>query len=305
MGAAAEAIVVSSTEEAIEYRRGLDPKDPDQAYKLCSVLAKTGLYAVRSTEEALARMMTGRELGLTAMQSLRGLFVIESKQGAKVGIDATLMHALCLQSPSCEQFLCTSESDTRVEYTIKRKGWSVEQKIVWTIEDAVRAKLLNRGDDGGKDNNWNKYPRQMLHARCKADGARRVFPEKLFGLYTVDELVDNAFIDPTSQSTKPANDADVHNAEKAMDDMERLQQQLLSAIKAASTDEERGQVRAAIKKAVDSASLDGPYADKVKEAYNAKFPPKQGARGKAVHVDAPAVSDFERAATEPPPPEAG
>jgi hypothetical protein len=58
-----------------------------------------------------------------------------------------------------------------------------EVAITWTIKMAEQAGLL------GKDN-WKKYKRAMLAARCIAEGIRACFPACLSGLYTVEEVQD-------------------------------------------------------------------------------------------------------------------
>ena len=78
-----------------------------------------------------------------------------------------------------EYFACIDESETSVTYETKRIGSPHPQRCTWTIQDANRAGL------GG--DNWKKYPRAMLKARCKAALARDVYPDVLAGCYEEDE----------------------------------------------------------------------------------------------------------------------
>jgi hypothetical protein len=41
----------------------------------------------------------------------------------------------------------------------------------------------------GKEN-WKKYPKEMMRARCLAYGVRAYFPEVLMGMYTDTEIID-------------------------------------------------------------------------------------------------------------------
>lgn len=267
------AIVPSAQATLDSYRRGLEPNDIQQAFVIAQTLAKTRLFGITSPEDAIARIMTGRELGLTTMQSVRGVYSFDGK----VGLYAAVMHALCLQAPECEGFYCVFESDEKVTYCVKRKG-QPPREISWTIEDAARAKLLAKGDDS----NWHKYPRRMLHARCKADGAREVFPERMFGMLSREEMLDGTAIDvphaPVSVDSAPSVAMPIQNAEA----------ELLGRIEKASTDAEKKAVRAAIKAAIDAGDLVGPAVDQVRGAYNAKFPTTKRAEPAQAPPPAPA-----------------
>ncbi len=59
-----------------------------------------------------------------------------------------------------------------------------ELTITWNMERAKQAGLnLNK-------QNWKQYPRQMLAARCIAEGVRALYPACLDGLYLVEEVQD-------------------------------------------------------------------------------------------------------------------
>lgn len=54
----------------------------------------------------------------------------------------------------------------------------------WNLERARKAGLnINR-------ESWQKYPRQMLSARCLAEGVRALYPACLDNLYLVEEVQD-------------------------------------------------------------------------------------------------------------------
>lgn len=252
------AIVVSHEATIDSYRRGLEPADIDGAYRIGKAIFAAGLYGLKSAEDGLARIMTGRELGLTAMQSLRGLYSVEGK----IGLDASLMHALALQSPLCDQFECTGETNDSVTYTLRRKGWREPQVVTWTLAMAEQAGLLNRGGSEGakRNNNWNKYPKAMLHARCKADGARRVFPEVLFGIQTIEELRDMADNRDSREAVTDADD-EANAARQLADD-------LIESVRSARTKEERRQVRARIDEVTRSGELVGQELKRVIGVFN-------------------------------------
>ena len=55
----------------------------------------------------------------------------------------------------------------------------------FTIEDANRAELTNT-----KNDNWRKYPQNMLWARMMSNAIRILCPEIIYGSYTPEEIQD-------------------------------------------------------------------------------------------------------------------
>jgi hypothetical protein len=93
----AHALVIS---QHAEFKHALEPTSLDSAYPVATLAAKIGIGGVRSPEEALIRIMHGRTLGITAMQALRFVYVVNRRPS----VDSTLMRALCLSHPDCEEF---------------------------------------------------------------------------------------------------------------------------------------------------------------------------------------------------------
>ena len=83
-----------------EFKHALEPTSLDSAYRVATLAAKIGIGGVRSPEEALIRIMHGRTLGITAMQALRFVYVVNGRPS----VDSTLMRALCQSHPDREEF---------------------------------------------------------------------------------------------------------------------------------------------------------------------------------------------------------
>jgi hypothetical protein len=83
----AHALVIS---QHAEFKHALEPTSLDSAYRVATLAAKIGIGGVRSPEEALIRIMHGRTLGITAMQALRFVYVVNGRPS----VDSTLMRAL-------------------------------------------------------------------------------------------------------------------------------------------------------------------------------------------------------------------
>ena len=131
--------------------------------------------------DVLAIVMTGRELGLEPMQSIRGIHIIEGK----ASLSSDLMGALVKRSSACEYLAIAESTDTVATYKTKRKGEPEPTVMSFTIEQARQAGCLSKA-------NWTKYPAAMLRARALAAICRAVYPDICLGLYDADsgEIVE-------------------------------------------------------------------------------------------------------------------
>lgn len=155
-----------------------EPSDVSSAFDLAKILVESKLLprSLSTPAAAFTVIMAGRELGLTAMQSLRSLHVIEGKPV----MSADLMVALCLRSSVCESFRLIESTDKVATYEATRKG-EKPVRLSWTKEQAAAAGLLGKA-------NWKNHLPDMLRARCKAALARIVFPDLMLGIYDADEI---------------------------------------------------------------------------------------------------------------------
>lgn len=159
-----------------------EPASIDDALRMAEVLCASGLMpkGVNRPEAAFFLIATGRELGLTALQSIRALHIIEGKPS----MSADLMAALVKRSAQCEAFRIVKSTAQTATYATVRRGEG-ETVMSFTIEDAATAGLAGKGT-------WQKYPAAMLRARCAAALARAVYPDVLLSVYETDELSDAA-----------------------------------------------------------------------------------------------------------------
>ncbi len=160
--------------------RAFEPRDIDEGFHMAKLLVLSGLLprGVQRPEAAFAIIAAGRELGLTAMQSLRSIHIIEGKPT----LSADLVAALCKSRPDiCQYFRLVESTDKVARYETLRRGEPCPTPMSFTWEDATRAGVT------GKDN-WKKYPAAMLRARCITALARAVYPDLAMGVYDPDEV---------------------------------------------------------------------------------------------------------------------
>lgn len=132
--------------------------------------------AVNTPEKALAIMQTGKELGLGPMQALRSIHIIEGKPT----MSADLIAGLALARVPGAHLRVTETTNLVCRIEAARQGQE-PTKFSFSIEDAKAAGLT------GKDN-WRKYPRAMLRARCLTEACRAMFPDAVAGIFDPDEL---------------------------------------------------------------------------------------------------------------------
>lgn len=142
------------------------------------VLVRSGFLpkSIKTAEQALAVMQTGKELGIGPMQALRSINVIEGKPTMSAELIAGLVLAripgAVLRVAETTDKLCVVQAARPGQpVTVFRFSW----------EDATRAGINSK-------HNWKTYPAAMLRARCLTAAARAIFPDATMGLYDPDEL---------------------------------------------------------------------------------------------------------------------
>lgn len=159
--------------------QGFEPSNLPELYQLSETLSHSSMIpqALRGKPADIAIvLMTGRELGLSVMQSLRSIHVINGR-GV---LSSDLIAGLCLRSPACKYFRLVSSDAKAATYETHREGSPEPVRLSFTVDQARQANLT------GKDT-WKAYPDAMLRARCAAALARAVYPDLVAGLYDTDE----------------------------------------------------------------------------------------------------------------------
>jgi len=160
-------------------KAAFEPATLTEALHVSQVLVASRLLprSITTPEAAFAVIATGRELGLSAMQSLRAIHIVEGKPT----LSADLMVALVKRSPECGFFRLVESTGERATYETQRRGEPGPTRLSFTIEEARAAGAANK-------DNWRKFPAAMLRARAASGLARAVFPDLVLGVYDPDEL---------------------------------------------------------------------------------------------------------------------
>jgi hypothetical protein len=148
----------------------------DQVERMALAVAKSGLFGVKTPDQAMALMLIAQAEGLHPAIAARDYHVINGRPTLKADAMLARFHS------AGGSVRWGEYTDRRVVGTFSHpQGGSVE--IEWTLDMAMAAGLT-------KNPTWKSYPRQMLRARCISEGIRTVFPGVVVGTYTPEEAED-------------------------------------------------------------------------------------------------------------------
>jgi len=134
-------------------------------------------------ESCMLAIQHGSEVGLSPMQSLQSIAVINGRP--TIWGDAAL--ALVQSSPVCEYVKEYTEGqgdNLTAVCEAKRRGYPAPTVSRFSMADAKRAGLA------GKAGPWSAYPERMLALRARGFALRNAFADALRGLITAEEAQD-------------------------------------------------------------------------------------------------------------------
>jgi RecT family len=160
----------------------MSESDWDRTMVRAETYVQSGLLptSIKTPQQAIVIIETGRELGLPPMLALRSIHVINGRPTLSADLMASLVQREIDRHKDGElRVLPPTAEECSVNY--RRWGWGEGHSYTYTIQDAQRAGLAT-GDT------WKKHPAAMLRARATAAVCRMAFPDVVAGLYAVEEL---------------------------------------------------------------------------------------------------------------------
>jgi hypothetical protein len=166
--------------------RGLALASFDDAFRFSQMVSKSE-FAPKDfrgkPESCMLAIQAGSEVGLSPMQSLQSIAVINGRP--TIWGDAAM--ALVQSSPVCEYIKEYVEGDGDALVAVceaKRKGYPSPTVVRFSVADAKKAGLW------GKSGPWQQYPARMLTLRARGFALRNAFADALRGLITAEEARD-------------------------------------------------------------------------------------------------------------------
>lgn len=139
-------------------------------------IAKSGLFGVKTPDQALALMLICQAEGLHPAIAARDYDIIQGRPAKKA--EAMLRSFLEAGGKVEWHQLDDKIADATFSHA---QGGSV--RISWDMERGKQAGLASK-------DMWKKFPRQMLRSRCISEGVRTVYPSATSGMLAPEEAQD-------------------------------------------------------------------------------------------------------------------
>jgi len=211
--------------------------------KMATIGNKSGLFGVKTAEQAAALMLIAQAEGTSPALALRDYHVI----GGRPTLKADAILARFQQAGGKVRWLKLTEQEATAVFSHPAGG---DVEISWTLEMARKAQLLGNGT-------WQKYSRAMLRSRCISEGVRTVYPGVVCGVYTPEEIesIDAAPVRIAATSVPApapvaeleyvaAPEVTVQMAIASAETIEALRKAFTSAMRSAQSEEEKAELTA-------------------------------------------------------------
>jgi hypothetical protein len=175
-----------TTEISTQRASGLALQSFDDAFRFSKMVAASEFAPKdfkNKPESCLLAIQHGSEVGLSPMQSLQSIAVINGRP--TIWGDAAL--ALVQACPVCEyvrEYMEGEGDSLTAVCEAKRQGYPSPSVSRFSVADAKKASLW------GKTGPWTQYPSRMLQLRARGFALRNAFADALRGLVTAEEAQD-------------------------------------------------------------------------------------------------------------------
>ncbi len=177
--------------------KALVPVDFDGAFRIANVVHRAGMApkTLNTLEKVMVAILHGLEVGLTPMNALQSIAVINGRPTIWGDGAIGLIRASGLLEWMKESFEGEGENLVAV-CIVKRKGEPQPVRGEFSWKDAKKANLL------AKDGPWQTYPRRMMQMRARWP-LRDVFADVLKGLSLREEVEDMERKDAPAVEAQP------------------------------------------------------------------------------------------------------
>lgn len=155
--------------------------DPIQAIQVMGeMIAGSGMFGCQKVEQGMVLAMQCLAEGKAPLELAKTYHIIEGKLSMRA--DAMLGGYLAKGG----KVKWTERTDKRVAAIWTCDGNDVE--IAVSFDEMVKNGVA--GTAGKIKQNWQRFPRQMLTARCISEAVRLLMPQIVSGIYTPEEISD-------------------------------------------------------------------------------------------------------------------
>lgn len=171
--------------------RALVPQDMDGAWRMAGAVHAGGIvpYGIDTREKAMIAIMHGLEIGLTPMNAMQSIAVINGKPTIYGDAAIGLVRASGLMEWIKETI--EGEGDAMMaRCVVKRKNEAEPITGEFSVADAKVAGLWTKTGKNGQATPWQTYPKRMLKFRARAFALRDGFADVLKGMHIREEVED-------------------------------------------------------------------------------------------------------------------
>jgi len=166
----------------MEEEKGLQVQALIEPMALGDVFFKSGMFPdIKSQAQAVVKILAGKELGLSPMEAMNSLYMVNNH----IAITAKIIASKIKKSGKYD-YTVNKLDDKECSISFFEIKGDTKEKLgdsVFTFQDAAKAGLVNK-------DNWKNYPKNMLFARALSNGSRWYCPDATTGFYSVEELED-------------------------------------------------------------------------------------------------------------------
>lgn len=155
--------------------------------RMATAVAQSGLFGVKTPEQAMALMLVAQAEGLHPAIAARDYDIIQGRPAKK----SEAMMRSFIANGGRVRWLKLDDTCAEATFSHAQGG---EVTIKWDIPRAATAGLTSK-------DMYKKYPRQMLRARCISEGVRTVCPMATSGMYVPEEVLEMEPHTPTGAQT--------------------------------------------------------------------------------------------------------
>lgn len=166
----------SSQQYAVEVMPLMNDEEIRRTWRVSQALAASGMFKdARQAEQAFAKILLGRDLGLSPTQAMTGINIVEGKPE----IAAVTLASFVRRRDGYEYKVVEHTVEKcSIEFIVDGEVRGVSE---FTMEDAEKAELT-KPTRSGHPSNYVKYPRNMLFARAMSNGIKWFVPEVTRGI---------------------------------------------------------------------------------------------------------------------------
>ena len=146
------------------------------------VFAESGMFPdIKSQAQAVVKILAGRELGLSAFESMKNIYLVNGK----LAIQSNALASLIKTSKKYDYKVETlTEQECKINFVrIDKEKEEIIGTSEFTFKDAAKAGIVNK-------DSWKNYPKNMLFARALANGVRFYCPDAACGWHVQEEYED-------------------------------------------------------------------------------------------------------------------